>query len=81
MIQLTNVFCVPAISDYNMRLILLSVIQLSGGHCSVQKWSTKNDLIVLTITESLLYKIKVIKVYFSVDVSKIMWKCRSNNGN
>jgi len=23
----------PAISDYNMRLILLSVIQLSGGHC------------------------------------------------
>ncbi len=24
----------PAISDYNMRLILLSVIQLSGGHCT-----------------------------------------------
>jgi len=24
----------PAISDYNMRLILLSVIQLSVGHCS-----------------------------------------------
>ena len=23
----------PAKSDYNMRLILLSVIQLSGGHC------------------------------------------------
>ncbi len=23
----------PAISDYNKRLILLSVIQLSGGHC------------------------------------------------
>jgi hypothetical protein len=24
----------PAISDYNMRLILLSGIQLSGGHCN-----------------------------------------------
>jgi len=24
----------PALSDYNMRLILLSVIQLSGGHCT-----------------------------------------------
>jgi hypothetical protein len=23
----------PAIFDYNMRLILLSVIRLSGGHC------------------------------------------------
>jgi len=23
----------PAMSDYNMWLILLSVIQLSGGHC------------------------------------------------
>ncbi len=23
----------PAISDYNMRLILLSVIQISSGHC------------------------------------------------
>jgi len=23
----------PAISDYNKRLTLLSVIQLSGGHC------------------------------------------------
>jgi hypothetical protein len=37
--QLTNVFCVlftcngAAIFDYNKRLILLSVIQLSGGHC------------------------------------------------
>ncbi len=25
----------PAISDYNKRLILLSVIQLSGGDCTV----------------------------------------------
>ena len=24
----------PVIFDYNKRLILLSVIQLSGGHCS-----------------------------------------------
>jgi hypothetical protein len=24
----------PAMSDYNKRLILLSVIQLSGGHCT-----------------------------------------------
>ena len=24
----------PVISDYNKRLILLSVIQISGGHCS-----------------------------------------------
>ncbi len=37
--QLTDVFYVPisikgpAISDYNKRLILLSVIQLSGGQC------------------------------------------------
>ncbi len=29
-----NLFTVSAaVSDYNMRLILLSVIQLSGGHC------------------------------------------------
>ena len=40
MIQLTDVFCVlfrytmgPVVSDYNKRLILLSAIQLSGGHC------------------------------------------------
>ena len=39
MIQLTDIYCVlfrhigPVISDYNKRLILLSVIQLSGGHC------------------------------------------------
>jgi hypothetical protein len=26
----------PVVSDYNKRLILLSVIQLSGGHC---KWT------------------------------------------
>jgi len=25
----------PAMSDYNMQLILLSVIQLSGGHCCI----------------------------------------------
>ncbi len=42
MIQLTDVFCElfrcemgPVISDYNTRLILLSVIQLSGGHCNL----------------------------------------------
>jgi len=43
MIHLTDVFCVllsnwgimgPVFSDYNMQLILLSVIQLSGGHCT-----------------------------------------------
>ena len=39
MIQLTDVFCVlfgyngPVIFDYNERLIMSSVIQLSGGHC------------------------------------------------
>jgi len=39
MIQLTDLVCVhlryngPAIYDYNTRLILLTVIQLSGGHC------------------------------------------------
>jgi hypothetical protein len=39
MFQLTDVFMyfyginVPAIFDYKKRLILLSVIQLSGGHC------------------------------------------------
>jgi len=40
MIQLTDVFCVlfryttvSLLSDYNKRLIQLSVIQLSGGHC------------------------------------------------
>jgi len=44
MIQLTDVSCVPfryvmgsLLSDYNKRLIQLSVIQLSGGHCTVQK--------------------------------------------
>ncbi len=26
----------PAISDYNKRMILLYVIQLSGGHCSIK---------------------------------------------
>ena len=40
MIQLTNVFCIclgaigPVIFDYNKRLSLLSVIQLSGKHCN-----------------------------------------------
>ncbi len=33
MIQLTEGIMGPALSDYNMWLILLSVIQLSGGHC------------------------------------------------
>jgi len=29
----------PALFDYNMRLIQLSVIQLSGGHC-IQFWQS-----------------------------------------
>ncbi len=39
LIKLTGVFCVllrykwATISDYNKQLILLSVIQISGGHC------------------------------------------------
>jgi len=43
MIQLTDVFCVlfryitgSLLSDYNKRLIQLSMIQLSGGHCIVK---------------------------------------------
>ncbi len=50
MIQLTEVCCYctngPAISDYNKRLILLTVIQLSGGHCTYmvsKSWSKCND--------------------------------------
>jgi len=31
----------PALFDYNMRLIQLSVIQLSGGHCILFKYKTK----------------------------------------
>ena len=39
LIQLTDVFVYcwgkmgPAVTDYNKRLIVLSVILLSGGHC------------------------------------------------
>jgi hypothetical protein len=49
-IQLINLFCAllrynriigPALSDYNMRLIILSVIQLSGRHCSFKVGETK----------------------------------------
>jgi hypothetical protein len=42
MIQITDVFCVllrydwATISDYNKRLTLFSVIQLSGGHCGTK---------------------------------------------
>ena len=43
MIQLANVFvyCLgtvePAMCDYNKRLITLSMIQLNGGHCILDK--------------------------------------------
>ena len=42
MIQLTDVFCVlfrPAMADYNKGLILLSVIQISGGHSTFDTFS------------------------------------------
>ncbi len=33
MIQITHAFCVLFICDYNKKLILISGIPLSGGHC------------------------------------------------
>jgi len=34
----------PALSDYNMRLIQLSVIQLSGGHCTSKMYSIEVNI-------------------------------------
>jgi hypothetical protein len=49
MIQLTDVYCLsirgPAIFDYNKRLILISVIQLSGEHCTI--FDDKIELVIL----------------------------------
>ena len=37
----------PAISDSNNRLIILSVIQLNGGHCGSKNLPKKGQLVVI----------------------------------
>jgi len=67
MIQLTDLVCVllgimgSAISDYNMRLILLTVIQLSGGHCK-------------TIEPNIFQLITLFKPYSGWSTSKQMYQ-------
>ena len=51
----------PAVSDYNKRLIILSVIQLSGGHCTLKtQWSTLNSCINGHVATSLLWRLTVL---------------------
>jgi len=54
MIQLTEVFCLlfsdkegSVASDHNKRLIQLSVIQLSGGHCMSNHVDFKQSVKIL----------------------------------
>ncbi len=41
----------PSIFDYYKRLILLSVILLSGGHCTIQNtgFRTRGDMIIFEL--------------------------------
>ncbi len=60
MIQLTFVFCLvyimgPAIFDYNKRLILLSVFQLSSKHC-LSKCNSQKFIFIVSLQIRILFK-------------------------
>jgi hypothetical protein len=61
----------PAISDYNKRLILLTVIQLSDGHCIMKQ--CKLSYKFQYAKKAMVVRQKLIQtVSFGVDISTVM---------